>query len=119
MGERLVKHLPKHPFLHKCTHPYIIKLILLNDIRFEIAFALPFKLYSTINYGAQFYSEPRYALWSSKRESVIRTALVTLIQRGPKRQGPWRGSATLQRAGQIENGEGRVSHPLSPVQGLW
>lgn len=40
-----------------------------------------------------------------ERESVSRTALVTLIQRGPKRQGPWRGSATLQRAGQIENGE--------------
>lgn len=55
--ERVIKHLPKHPlrFLNKRTHPYIFKLILLNDIRFEIAFALPFKLYSTINYGAQLY----------------------------------------------------------------
>lgn len=120
--ERVIKHLPKHPlrFLNKRTHPYIIKLILLNDIRFEIAFALPFKLYSTINYGAQLYSEPRYALWSSRRER----------ERQPDSTGDvdstWAqtpGSLARQRytaAGRPDRKWGRrVSHPLSPVQGLW
>lgn len=46
---------PKAPPLssNERTHLCIIKLIDLNDIELEIAFALPFKLYSTINYGAQ------------------------------------------------------------------
>lgn len=38
---------------NECTHLCIIKLIYLKDTELEIAFALPFKLYSTINYGAQ------------------------------------------------------------------
>lgn len=46
--------LPNCPLSSKeCTQLCIIKLIYLNDIELKIAFALPFKLYSTINYGAQ------------------------------------------------------------------
>lgn len=52
--KRAIKSLPNCPLSsNKRTHLCIIKSIYLNDIELEIAFALPFKLYSTINYGAQ------------------------------------------------------------------